>query len=70
MPLKYTPHTPFSLAKSDDFDENWLQELIAKNPYILGIEDVELVQRERRQERAGRLDILLYDRTRDRRYEV
>lgn len=57
--------------KELDLDENWLQEYLAKNPKILGLgEDLALVQRERRQMRAGRLDLLFSDGEGDTRYVV
>ena len=51
-------------------DEKWLQERIAENPEILGIRDVFLHTRERRQPRAGCLDLLLETKSNDKRYEV
>lgn len=51
-------------------NENWLQEVIAKNPEILGLGDLVLKDKERKQPRAGRLDILLQDAEINKRYEV
>lgn len=51
-------------------NENWLQEVIAKNPEILGLGDLILKDKERKQPRAGRLDILLQDADINKRYEV
>ena len=42
-------------------NEHWLQDVIAKNPEILGLGDLVLKDKERKQPRAGRLDILLQD---------
>jgi len=47
-----------------------LQEVIAKNPEILGLGDLVLKDKERKQPRAGRLDILLQDADINKRYEV
>ena len=71
------------MTKNDDFveletgtlrdfgkDENWLQMQIAKKPEILGIPGVILHTRERRQPRAGCLDLLLETNSGDKRYEV
>jgi hypothetical protein len=51
-------------------NEGWLQEVIAKNPEILGLGDLVLKDKERKQPRAGRLDILLQDADINKRYEV
>jgi hypothetical protein len=50
--------------------ENWLEGVIENDPAILGLGDVTIIDRQRRQERAGRLDLLLEDDSGDRRYEV
>lgn len=50
--------------------EAWLQEIIAKNPEIIGLGDLVLKDKERNQLRAGRLDILLQDPDINKRYEV
>ena len=39
-------------------NEQWLQDVIAKNPEILGLGDLVLKDKERKQPRAGRLDTL------------
>lgn len=51
-------------------DEYWLQDQIAENPGCLGLGELELVLRERRQANGGRLDILLKDPEDDSMYEV
>jgi len=51
-------------------NESWLQDVIAKNPEILGLGDLVLKDKERKQPRAGRLDILLQDADINKRYEV
>ena len=66
----YTKHEDISLKNHPEFNEKWLQERIAEDPTILGLGDVILLDRERTQERAGRLDILLSTPEQDRRYEV
>ena len=50
--------------------ESWLQDIIAKNPEIIGLGDLSLKDKERKQLRAGRLDILLQDPDINKRYEV
>ena len=50
--------------------ESWLQDIIAKNPEIIGLGELILKDKERMQLRAGRLDILLQDPDINKRYEV
>ena len=69
--LKYVKHTRVSLKGHPEFDEKWLQEKIAEDPGILELPgQPELLDRERIQEKAGRLDLLLYDQDADRRFEL
>jgi predicted transport protein len=70
MSKGYTPHERFSLKNHSEYNERWLQELIASDPGILGLGDLVLRDRERSQPRAGRLDLLLQDPETKRRYEV
>lgn len=51
-------------------DELWLQDQICKNPPILGLGDLEVLDKERRQNKGGRLDILLKAADDDKMYEV
>jgi hypothetical protein len=59
-----------SMKAHPDLNEKWVQELIASEPSIIGLGDLELRQKERIQPRAGRLDLLLQDSDTKRRYEV
>lgn len=59
-----------SLRAHPEMTEKWVQNLIANDPSILGLGDLELRQAERIQPRAGRLDLLLQDPDSKRRYEV
>ena len=68
--LKYAKHERLWLKSDSPFNENWLQERIAEDPAILGLGQLEVLQRERTQDRAGRLDLLLADSPKNRRYEV
>ena len=68
--LQYTKHETISLRNHPDFSEAWLHDLICNDPTILGLGEVEVVDRERVQENAGRLDILLADSDKNCRYEV
>lgn len=51
-------------------DEKWVQRLIAEDPSVLGLGDVVVRDKERKQPQAGRLDLLLEDPETSRRYEV
>ena len=68
--LNYAKHEPISLKSHPEFNEKWLQDRIAEDPTILGLGETVLLDRERHQERAGRLDLLLTSPEQDRRYEV
>ncbi|HYL37005.1 MAG TPA: hypothetical protein VEV17_13910 [Bryobacteraceae bacterium] len=47
-----------SLKKHPTLDEKWIQDLIAKDPSILGLGDLMLVRKELQQPSGGRLDLL------------
>ena len=70
MSKGYTPHERFSLKNHSEFNEKWVQDLVANDPSILGLGDLVLRDRERVHPRAGRLDLLLQDPETKRRYEV
>ncbi len=70
MHLTYVKHSPLSLQNHPHLSENWLHDLIAKDPAILGLGELEVIHRERVQYAGGRLDMLLGDRLADTRYEV
>src|SRR5438552_2189146 len=55
---------------SDHFDELWLQHQIEADPTILGLGDVVVLRRERRQSSGGRLDFLLHEPETDTLYEL
>lgn len=59
-----------SLKGSATHTEKWVQDQLVTDPSILGLGDVELKDKERRQAGAGRLDLLLQDPETLRRYEV
>ena len=58
------------MAGHPELSEKWVQDLIAANPSLLGLGDIDLKDVERRQPRAGRLDLLLSDADTGTRYEV
>ncbi len=45
--------------RNHGLDEYWLQDYICKNPSCLGLGDLELIAKEKRQSSGGRLDILM-----------
>lgn len=70
MTSKYIKPSRVLLKNHSDFNEKWVQRLIADDPSILGLGDLVLRDIERIQPRAGRLDLLLQDPDTQRRYEV
>jgi len=66
----YVPHNVISLKDHSRFDEKWLQSCIQARPEILGLGTLRVIERERRQPRAGRLDLLLEDTRSGRRYSL
>ncbi|WCO03490.1 hypothetical protein [Psychroserpens ponticola] len=67
--LEFTFAEKLSLKNSPDFNEDWLQNKIAENPQILGLGELDLIERERKH-KSGRLDLLLADTQNEKRYEV
>lgn len=70
MPDAYAKHERIALKKHPEYTERWIQSLIADDPSIIGLGDLDLIAQERIQPRAGRLDLLLRDVEANRRYEV
>lgn len=68
--MKYVTSKKIGMKAHPDFNEDWVQALIAEDPSLLGLGDLELLARERRQPKAGTLDLLLRDPDSLRRYEV
>ena len=70
--LEYVKAEPISLKSHPDFSEVWLHEQILKDTSILGLGELDVLNRERVQVGAGRLDMLLTDSDPDSptRYEV
>ena len=69
MPLQHIDSKLTTLRQSGH-DEKWLQDLIEKNPSLLGLGDLKSIAREVRQSAGGRLDLLLADLESDIMYEV
>lgn len=70
MDLQLAKFEAVSLKGHQELSEVWVQARIAEDPSILGLGDLILKDKERRQPRAGRLDLLLQDADSSRRYEV
>lgn len=51
-------------------DEKWLQDKIEEDPSILGLGDLTVIKREKRQSSGGRIDFLMFDPEEEVRYEV
>jgi len=69
--MNYVKFTPISIKGHPELNEKWIQDRIADDPQILGLQgEVILKARERTQPKAGRLDLLLQDADASRRYEV
>lgn len=58
-PVEFRKSRPVSLKAHAVYNEKWLQGLIAEDPGVLGLGDLIVKDVERRQPRAGRLDLLL-----------
>ena len=70
FPLQYVRSDRVWLKSDSAYSEKWVQGIIASDPTVLGLGEVELRDMERRQPRAGRLDLLLQEVETRRRYEV
>lgn len=68
--LQYAKHAVVRLKDNSLFTEAWVADRIAEDPSILGLGNLEVKDRERRQVGAGRLDLLLFDPVTDKRYEI
>ena len=70
MNTSYLRPERIDLKARPEYDEKWVQQIIANDPSVLGLGDVVLRDQERPQPHAGRLDLLLQDRETNRRFEV
>jgi hypothetical protein len=66
---KVTKAIPASLREAG-VTESWLERYIEGDPTVLRLGEVVVIEHQRRQEKAGRLDLLLEDDSGDKRYEV
>lgn len=68
--MEYVRSRRVSLKAHPKFNEKWLQQQITADSTLLGLGDLDVKDVERRQPRAGRLDVLLFDADTNTRYEV
>lgn len=68
--MKHIPLKTVSMKQHPHLNERWVQEVIASNPKILGLGDLELKDKERIQPSGGRLDLLLQEADGSTRYEL
>jgi len=68
--LSFARFERISLRGSSSFTEKWVEDRIIDDPTLLGLGKLTMIQRQRSQPRAGRLDLLLQDLDSKRRYEV
>jgi len=68
--MKHVNIETISIKKHPELNEAWVQRVIAEDPTILDLGDVVLRDAERRQPKAGRLDLLLQDPDTNKRFEV
>lgn len=59
-----------NIKRTEALNEKWVQDLIADDPSILGLGELTLLDKERIQTNAGRLDLLLRHPETLKRYEV
>jgi len=70
MNSELTSFKKVSLKNHYNFDEKWIQDRIAEDPLMLELGDLVLKDKEKIQQGAGRLDLLLQEADGTRRYEV
>lgn len=68
--MEFHKSKAISLKANVLYDEKWLQGLLVEDPALLGLGHLIVKDVERRQPRAGRLDLLLVDPESATRYEV
>ena len=66
---EYKKAKRISLKNHPEYSEGWVQDIIRDDPSILGLGDLDFIQKERKQIK-GRLDLLFRDSNTNRRYEV
>ena len=59
-----------NISDIPEINESVIQKMIADNPLLLGLGELELIQREKTQDTGGRLDVLLRNPETSKRFEV
>lgn len=67
---KFFKPEKIDLKNHPEISEQMIQQIIADDPSILGLGDIVLKDKERFQPHAGRLDLLMEDRDKWKRYEI
>jgi len=70
MALSFKRHQKISLREHPDFSEAWLHDQICEDTSLLGLGELDIIDRERAQFGGGRLDMLLADTEANARYEL
>lgn len=70
MGIEYIKPEIVILKKHPEINEKWLQDRIEEDPSILGLGDLIVYQRERKQSSGGRIDLLLVDTETQTMYET
>lgn len=66
--LKYTKAEKVSIRQH--FNEKWLQDRIEEDTSILGLGELDVIHRERKQSSGGRIDFLFLNNETDIMYET
>lgn len=69
MNFEYTKTKAVKLREAG-LDEKWLQDKIFEDTSILGLGDLIVIQKERKQPTGGRIDFLMYEPEEQTRYEI
>ena len=70
MGMTFAKHERIWLRQSPDFSESWLHDRISDDPSVLGLGELDVLERERVQSGGGRIDMLLTDGENNARFEV
>ena len=66
--MKYVKAEKISIK--NHFNERWLQDRIEEDPTILGLGELDIIQRERKQSSGGRIDFLFLNNEKQTMYET
>lgn len=70
MSKQYVKPEYVLLKSHPEYNEKWVQDIIAEDPSVLDLGELVLIDSERQQPGGGRLDLLLKDPSTQNRYEV